>query len=380
MRRHYPTLNDGYYLETLSNQTTDTYLRGSSGTPSPFGIWSIYRSQLDGVQDLDGSGQGSQGVWLVYSNENNTTDYSFDCQDESMGLMSPFATNVTIKNLFYPFDEYTLENSTTSSGCLSALTMPPYGFKAFVPVDKFVSPEPVITGVTPSHDSRIPATAELGQQQNVSVELQFSMAMDCDSVASSLALSSTTQDDVAANLISDTISCGSVEPNASSSYVGAPATLWKFSAELGNVSHGIHTITVSNASAENGSSTNSVDRFMFRIGDLSNPLVFPTANYSRTLLHRDEDTGDLFITPAAPGADKFRYSTNWGSSWSSWLSYTGENTTLESQDWSGTNAQKWDGSQYVLFRNPFLPRTLQPIQGVLSSLLKTIQKPLYIDY
>lgn len=345
LRRHYPTLNDGYHLETLSNQTRDIYLKGSGKTPSPFGIWSIYRSQLDGIQNLNDSGQGDQGVWLVYSNENRTADYVFDCEDESMALISPFAANVIVKNLFYPFDEHTLENSTAPSGCLSALTMPPYGFKAFVPLENFVSPDPVITGVEPSHDSRIPAAVELGRQQNVSVEIQFSMPMDCDSVANSLVLNSTTQDEVTAHLITDTISCGSVEPNASSSYVGAPATLWRFSAELGNVSHGIHTITVKNASTENGSSTNSVDHFMFRIGDPSNPLVFPTANYSSTLLHRNLDTGDLFITPAAPGADKFRYSTNWGSTWSSWLRYTGENTTLEDQPWSGTNAQKWDGSQ-----------------------------------
>lgn len=345
LRRNYPTLNDGYQLQTLSNQTEDTYFQGSDGVPSPFGIWSIYRSALDGVQDLSGSGQGNQGVWLVYSNENTTKAYDFDCQDESMALVSPFAANVTVKNLFYPFDEYSLENSTQSTGCLSSLSMPPYGFKAFVPKDQFVAPEPVITGVVPSHDARIAAEVELGQQQNVSIEIYFSTPMDCDSVANNLTIDSHTQDSITAGLIADTVSCGSVELNESSSYTGQPATLWKFSADLGNVSHGIHTFTVNNASTGNGSFTDSVDRFMFRIGDAFNPIVFHTANYSTNLLHRDEDAGSLYITPAAPGADKFRYSTTWGSTWSSWLNYTSDNTTLEDQDWSGTSAQAWHGEQ-----------------------------------
>lgn len=347
LRRQYPTLNDGFYLETLSNQTQDSYLKGSDGTPSPFGIWSIYRSALDGVQDLAGSGQGNQGVWLIYSNKNETEDYNFDCQDETLSLVSPFAAEVTVKNLFYPFDEYTLVNSTTSAGCLSALSMPPYGFKALVPVDNFVAPTPVITGVVPSHDARIVADVELGQHQNMSIEIHFSAAMDCASVTNSLIINSTTQDGITAQVAVDTVSCDSVVPNTTASYVGEAPTNWKFSADLQNVSHGIHTFTVNNASAENGSATNSVDRFMFRVGDESNPLVFPTANYSATLLHRDENTGSLFITPAAPGADKFRYSTTWGSAWSSWMTYNGSNVTLDHQNWSGTSDQKWHGEQYA---------------------------------
>lgn len=350
LRRTYPTLNDGYQLEALSSQTQDTYLKGSGDVPSPFGIWSIYRSALDGVQDLSDSGQGNQGVWLVYSNENTTKDYDFDCQDESMALVSPFAANITVKNLFYPFDEYTLENSTQTTGCLSGLSMQAYGFKAFVPVDQFVAPDPVITSVVPSHDSRIPADVALGQQQNISIEIYFSTSMDCTSVANSLTIDSHTQDGITAEVLAGTTSCGSVELNeSSSSYAGQPAALWKFSAELGNVSHGIHTFSVNNASSGNGSFTNSVDRFLFRIGDAFNPIVFPAANYSSNLLHRNEDTGRMYITPAAPGADKFRYSTTWGSTWSSWLNYTGDNTTLEDQDWSGTSAQEWQGEQYVTF-------------------------------
>lgn len=365
LRRQYTTLNDGYQLETLSNQTTDTYFRGSDGTPSPFGIWSIYRSPLDGVQDFSESTLGNQGVWLVYSNKNATTEYDFDCQDESLALVAPFAADTTVKNLFYPFEEYTLENSTSSAGCFPNLTMPAYGFKAFVPLDSFVEPDPVITAVVPSHDSRIPAAVPLGQQQNVTIEIYFSTSMDCDSVADSLTVESHTQDATTAALINGTASCSSVEANTTSAYAGQPASLWMFAAELGNVSHGIHTFTVSNASTGNGSYTGSVDRFLFRIGDASNPIVFPAANYSTSLLHRDEDTGGLYITPAAPGADKFRYSTTFRSSWSSWLNYTGDRVTLDDQEWSGTSAQEWNGHQYVF--HEYAPIAPSPKSHVPSS-------------
>jgi alpha-1,3-glucan synthase len=71
--------------------------------------------------------------------------------------------------------------------------------------------------------------------------------------------------------------------------------------------------------------------------------VFPrTANVSTTLLHRDND-GNLYITQQAPGAEKFRYSTNFQSTFSDWLDYTGGNVTLNATVWSGTKNQEWSG-------------------------------------
>ena len=78
-------------------------------------------------------------------------------------------------------------------------------------------------------------------------------------------------------------------------------------------------------------------------------MVFPlSANYTRNLLLKNSTTGDLYISPRAAGADKFRYSTNWGSSFSSWSDYTGTNTTLTPQAWSGTELQKWDGDHVIV--------------------------------
>jgi alpha-1,3-glucan synthase len=72
-------------------------------------------------------------------------------------------------------------------------------------------------------------------------------------------------------------------------------------------------------------------------------MVFPrTGNYSNTLLHREEN-GALYISHKASGADNFRYSTNFGSSWSDWQAYTAWNTTVLPPTWSGTSSKKWSG-------------------------------------
>lgn len=76
-------------------------------------------------------------------------------------------------------------------------------------------------------------------------------------------------------------------------------------------------------------------------------MVFPrTANYTTNLLFKNGD--DLVVTHKAAGADMFRYSTNWESSWSSWLPYTPGNVTIQPQAWNGTKKQRWNGEHIVM--------------------------------
>lgn len=92
----------------------------------------------------------------------------------------------------------------------------------------------------------------------------------------------------------------------------------------------------------------AIHPFWFRVGRSDNPIIFPrAANYSSTLLHRFPN-GSLYISHKAAGADKFRYSLDWASSWSDWLPYRGGNNTLEHQPWSGTKAQNWTGEHVMV--------------------------------
>ena len=92
----------------------------------------------------------------------------------------------------------------------------------------------------------------------------------------------------------------------------------------------------------------AVDHFLLRIGQSDNPMVFPKANYSKTLLYKDKSNDTLWVSHKAAGADKFRYSLNWGSSYSDWMPYVGGNTTLKPQAWSGTKEQAWKGDHVMV--------------------------------
>ena len=356
IRRNYPTLNDGWNLMTLSTQTHDVYLPGSGELPSPTGLWSVYRGREPNVQDLDGKGFGNQGVWLVFSNANTTVDYIFDCSNSSTGLISAFPANTTVKNLFYPYEEFALETSNAyhgiegssePNGCLSNFTLSAWGWKAFVPKANWSTPSPTITRVIPKHDERIQSSLDAGKPNTIPIEIRFSNPMDCDSVRNSFIISSSTQGGQVAQLNNASIDCLTVNLDMPT-LQGAIASGWRFKANLTNVYDGVHTFTVNNASDQNGLYTNAVDHFMFRIGQPDNPIVFPsTANYTRGVLQKNAD-GDLYVVPKAPGADKFRYSTNWGSSWSNWTDYTGANYTLTPQVWAGTKAQQWTGEHVIL--------------------------------
>jgi alpha-1,3-glucan synthase len=362
LRDQYTVLNEGAQLETLSSQTRDIFLHGSLGMPSPTGIWSIYRGPFEGVQNFSYAGDlGNQGVWIVYSNDNKTVNYTFNCQNQTEGLIAPFPAGTTVKNLFYPYDEYTLEPSGAHlgfgrpdvsdqpNGCLNSFEMKPWDYRLFVPKEKFVLPRPTITKVVPGHDARLPSEVTDDVPQVIPFEIHFSEEMDCEVVIRNFSIRSTTVKGETARLNASSVGCGVVSPEEQF-YVGQIATTWVLKGELTNVYNGIHVYTVNNVSTwKTGLYTNAVDHFMFRIGQIDNPIVFPaTANYSTSLLHRDPDTGALTVTHKATGADMWQYTTNWGYTWSEWMQYNSTNATVELQPWAGSKEQEWQGEHIMI--------------------------------
>jgi alpha-1,3-glucan synthase len=176
----------------------------------------------------------------------------------------------------------------------------------------------------------------------VAIELHFSEVMDCDGVTKSISLTSSTESLQIPSIDTGSVHCEPIT-NFSTSYTAQIPTMWKWQATLTNVYNGIHQITVKEPKTSSGNaSTNATDHFLFRIGQVDNPMVFTKANYSTSLLH-EYDNGTLFIQHHAAGADKYRYSTNWGTTWSSWTKYLGGNDTIEELPWQGTKAQQWEG-------------------------------------
>ena len=356
LRDHFPVLRDGFFLQQLSNQTKNIYLPGSSGVPTETGMWSVLRSGFEGVQNLTGGHKGPQDIWLLYSNLNESKTWEFNCQDNrkdfnSTALIAPFTAGTTVKNLFYPFDERKLTPSTQNlqgtprpNGCLNSLFMKSYDYRAYVPIHKWVGPQPMITKFSPGHDARILSKGSVDQAEEIEVELQFSFNMDCDSVTNSISFTSNTNTGVIPKVNLSTVDCGRPKQTQNNTFVGGIQSVWAWSAKLVDVAHGIHALTVDDASAADGkSSTKAKDRFLFRIGRPNNPMVFTrSANYSTTLLTTTEN-GKLQLNHSAPGADMYRYSTNFASSFSDWKPYIGGVHEIEKQPWSGTKLQAWKG-------------------------------------
>ena len=354
LRRQYPALNDGFNVTRLSKATRNIYYPGSYNFPTETGLWSVLRGRATEIQDLGGSGSGNQSVWLVYHNENHTLEYNLDCAspNSNNSITAPFAAGTSVKNLFYPYEEYVLDGTPFQldledldgyNGCISNFTLDAWGFKAFIPKQLFARPIPQVSRVIPGHDARLRSTVELGQQETVPIQIRFSQPMDCNSIRDSIVVNSTTQDGSHASLDHTSVSCRA-EVQDKSPYVGGVSSEFTFAANLVNVGNGIHAYTLSNATTQDGQGfTNNTSRFIFRVGQEDNPIVFPwSGNYTKDIYHKDLE-GNLILTPNAAGADLYRYSTNFGSSYTNWMPYTGKNATIKPQDWSGTHLQSWTG-------------------------------------
>lgn len=343
MRENYDTLSEGWLVQQLSNQTDLTMLHGST-TPTERGIWSVARAFFPTVQ-----GQfASDPVWFVYHNRDSETKYSFDCSKNETAFFSPFDAQAELKNLFYPYDEITLESSPKSfgfdgsektSGCLSEVTMAPFEYRAYVKKADWKEAPPMITKFAPGHDMSVDSEDLKGA---LDVSFSFSREMDCDGVTESITISSLIEGDAGnAEIDNATVKCTTLSDDEKPPYIGAIGSKWQWSATLQNVQDGVHSIIVKDAATQGGKeSTNSTDKFLLRVGSVHNPVAWPmTANYSTSLFTKSGK--DFFVNHDAAGASSWRYSTNWGSSWSDWQPYTGGKQQVKELPWEGTSAQAW---------------------------------------
>ncbi|KAJ4081994.1 hypothetical protein NW760_004945 [Fusarium oxysporum] len=349
MRENFDTFSEAWLLQPIGNQTFHTILSGSNTTGTEFGIWSVARAFQPTVQGEF----ASSPVWLVYHNQNVSTTYRFDCEDEDKAFYAPFDQKSTVKNLFYPWDKITLGTSTKSwhfsgssknSGCISEITMAPFEFRAYVPKSDWKGPPPMITKFTPGHDVPLLSSSVNGE---VDITFEFSKVMDCDGLNEAISITSVTEN--GNNVTVTRAKCKTLASDKPvASYAGSIPSKFRYSATLTNVDDGVHRITIKNASTKaDHEAMNSVDHFLLRVGAADNPIVFPTsANYSKTLVINDSNK--LFVNHSASGANKWRFSTNWGSTWSNWTAYTGGIREITRLPWSGTSLQSWSGDHVMV--------------------------------
>ena len=206
----------------------------------------------------------------------------------------------------------------------------------------------MITKFLPGHDYRTLSTP------SIPIQLHFSIPMSCEKIANALQINSTTHNRQVARLDPRSIRCDSnITLNSMATPLcGVAQTTWSFMATLINVYDGVHQISINNVStlADGNITTNSHDHFLLRVGQRDNPIVFSNANYSTNMLFSDPEKG-LYVSHKAAGAEMFRYSLNFGTTYSDWLSYPDgdpPNSTLAPRNWSGTNLQEWKGEHVIV--------------------------------
>ncbi|EPY52099.1 alpha-1,4-glucan synthase Ags1 [Schizosaccharomyces cryophilus OY26] len=346
IRRHYYALSDGYRFEMIGSWTNDYYFPDSQPYATTMGLYSVLRGPMEGIQhqfydDIVETDKNRKTiVWSLFANRNDTTTWNFSCKDKD-AIIGPWKANTIVKNLIYPYDKHKLQESWNETwGCLPGVTFDPYQFKLLVPEEDFVENDPVITRLNPSHDYRMDYNGT-----ELPIEIEFSRPMDCDSITNSLKIqSSTLPKNKTARYMDGSASCRNYsdsEINRNLLHVQSPGVfLW--SAKLTDIYEGIHRVSVGPVrTSDNSSGTLARDNFLFRVGSRNNPLVFYAANYSSNLLTKQNNS--LYVNHTASGATKFRYSTDFQSSWSDWMDYNGGLTKLKPANWTGTKKQAWEG-------------------------------------
>lgn len=145
--------------------------------------------------------------------------------------------------------------------------MSPWGYKAYVPIGKWLEPSPVITKFSPGHDYRILSDSSDNGQVTVPIELHFSQEMNCENVQNLITINSTTANSSKPSLDNASVKCElTFDPEAIVSQYTGPITgqipsTWVLKANLVNVSDGVHSITVTNVTNQAGNASTNVSTF-----------------------------------------------------------------------------------------------------------------------
>ncbi|CDO74608.1 Glycoside Hydrolase Family 13 / Glycosyltransferase Family 5 protein [Trametes cinnabarina] len=344
LRNTYVSLQDGFNLVQRGNWTYFISRPGSNGTLTEMGLWSASRAPIPNVQNLTGN---TDQVWLLYTNENSTKTWSFDCKSDNW-ISSPFQGGQNIRNLFYPFENYTLSDSLSSYynnsqapwyGCLPSITMDPFGFKAFVPAEQWVPPPPMLSRFLPGHDARLPSSAG----DAVNITLEYNTPMDCDSVTAGISFNFSGNGSPP-TLDKSTVDCITLTNVPPPRIPGASVSQWSYQATLRGVQDGILEIIIKNAVTQSGVNTNTTDHLLLRKGSPDNVMVFPDSDYDSSAL--SVSGGTYTFTHKAWGADMFRYSANFGKNWTAWQKWE-QTSTLDSSLFSDPG-NFWQGDHVIV--------------------------------
>jgi alpha-1,3-glucan synthase len=257
LRGHFAALQDGYNLVERGSWTYFIDRPGSNNTPTEMGLWSVSRAGIPGSQTLVGN--NTNQVWLLYTNENQTRTWKYDCTDEKLWISSPYPSGTVVRNLLAPYESYTLAASGSSFykngtapfvGCMAEFSTQPYGFLALVPEADWIPPTPALTGFTPGHDARIHAEQGDANATSVDIRLEFNVPMDCTSVTNSISFNISSSGHGSVPTLGNVV-CQTITNLTTSILSGADASQWFLSATLQNLPDGVLEILIDNPQGQN---------------------------------------------------------------------------------------------------------------------------------
>ncbi|KAI5123355.1 hypothetical protein M0805_001776 [Coniferiporia weirii] len=354
LRSAYASLTDGLDLVQRGNWTHFDSLPGSNQTLTELGLWTASRAAIPNAQTLQGN--ITDQVWLLYTNENATQTYTFDCS-KSGWISSPYTGDTVVQNLFAPYETYTLQNSLQSyfnngaapyTGCLASVTMDPLSFKLLVPQTEWVPVPPMLTKFSPGHDARLLTVEGDSNSTTIDVRLEFNVAMDCNGVTSALSFNASSSGTGSSTPSITNVECGALPSPDPATVSGSGTSSWSWNATLTGVPDGIIEIILDNpASANGGPTTNAKDHLLLRKGQSLNVMVFPDADYDNSAFSYNSSAGYTF-THKAIGADRFRYSVNFGQSWSNWTDWEATTSIDNSTFFNDKSDNWWEGEHIIV--------------------------------
>ena len=351
LRTQYAALTDGLDLVQRGNWTHFEQLSGSNGTETELGLWTASRAGIPGAQTLSGTNYTGQ-VWLLYTNMNTTVSYTFDCSGSSW-ISTPYPEGTTIQNLFAPYESYSLQTSssvyssdgstTTYYGCLNSVTMDPFSFKLFVPQENWISVPPMLTKFSPGHDYRILNDGTDSHNATIDIRFEFNVAMSsCDSITN--ALSFNVSSGGSAPSVTN-VNCGTLPNPDPATISGVGTSSWSWNATLTNVPDGIIQLTLDNPATSSGTTTGAKDTLLLRKGLIDNLMVWQDSDYDSGAFTSSD--GQWTFTHKAIGADMFRYTVDFGQTWTTWQAYEGT-TTIDNKTFFESEDDNWWDGQHII--------------------------------
>jgi alpha-1,3-glucan synthase len=198
--------------------------------------------------------------------------------------------------------------------------------------------------------------------------------MSCTGVTTAISVNASSNGQFTAPTVKQG-TCGVVTNPDPSPLSGGQVSAWYWSGTLQNVLDGIIEIAVTNAPNQANTDNTHVrrwilfsglvgclltriqvtDRLLIRKGNINNAMVFPNSDYDGHAL--TSSGGKYMFTHKALGADAFRYTWDYGQTWSSWQAWEA-NTTVDGKAvassgiWSGQHIVvqcQWTHRLYFLF-------------------------------